>query len=100
MTPPNLKDQPKEQTTLAQALLQRAHEQSAESPERSPFWREGPWRCEYYRSGGPERLKVFSGDACVHEEPVQDQSADRRARELKRVFAESQRAGRDHTLLR
>ena len=97
MTPPDLDP---DKSALAQSLLRRAHEQSSQSPERSPFWREGPWRCEYYRSGGPERLKVFSGESCVHEEVVQDQSPERRARELKRVFLESQRAGRDDTLLR
>jgi hypothetical protein len=95
MTPPDL-----ETKTLAEALLLKAHEQSSQSPERSPFWREGPWRCEYHRSGPSPRLKVFSGDSCVHEEAVQNTAADRRSLELKRVLLESQRAGREDTLLR
>ena len=69
-------------------------------PSAPPSGGKDPGGASTTAPGGPERLKVFSGDACVHEEPVQDQSADRRARELKRVFTESQRAGWDHTLLR
>jgi hypothetical protein len=86
--------------TLAESLLMKVHEQSEEGPERSPFWREGRWRCEYYRTGGSARLKVFSGESCVHEEVVQGSSADRRSLELKKVFLESRRAGREDTLLR
>jgi hypothetical protein len=97
MTPSDVQDPKK----LVQSLLQRVHEQSAEAPERSPFWREGQWRCEFYNSGQPARLKVFSGEACVHEESVQSRAvADDRARELKRVFLQSQRGQGEHSLLK
>src|SRR4029453_14319778 len=70
---------------LIAALLRRAHEQSRASAERSPFWREGQWRCEYYTTPGPDRLKLFSGGRCVVEEPVSGSSrAGRRARGLRR----------------
>jgi hypothetical protein len=75
-----------DRTALVERLLQKAHEQSVTSPERSPFWREGTWRCEFHRRPGTDRLKVFSGDRCVHEELVQGKAgADVRAQELRRV---------------
>ena len=72
---------------LIDLLLRQAHEQSLTSAERSPFWREGQWRCEFYRSQDTDRLKLFSGDRCVLEEPVQGPaSADARAQELRRAI--------------
>lgn len=66
-------------------LLRKIHQESRNSPERSPFWREGQWRCEFYARDGDARLKVFSGERCVHEEPVQGRArADARAQELRR----------------
>jgi hypothetical protein len=80
-----------ERRTLVEGLLRQAHEQSRNSAERSPFWREGPWRCEFHRRPGDERLKLFSGASCVHEEPVQDPArADARAQELRREVRERQ----------
>ena len=97
MTPFDVTDQRK---TLVDSLLQKVHEQSEQAPERSPFWREGKWRCEFYDTGESARLKVFSGEACVHEESVQSKAAaDDRCRELKRVFLQSQSSGPDHSLL-
>src|SRR5687767_2865737 len=75
--------------TLVERLLRQLHEQSINCAERSPFWREGSWRCEYYRSPETGRLKVFSGDQCVHEEPVQGQAgAAIRAQELRRAVTQ------------
>jgi hypothetical protein len=72
---------------LIDRLLRLAHEQSSRSAERSPFWREGAWRCEFYKSSG--RLKLFSGDRCVHEEIVQGTArATVRAQELRRAVME------------
>ena len=86
---------------LEGTLLKKVHEQSSTSPERAPFWREGEWRCEFHKRPGDERLKVFSGANCVHEESVPSQAAaDARARELRRVVMQSRRAGRDDCLLR
>ena len=86
--------------TLAGALLRQARERGTTRAEREPFWREGRWRCEFHASGGDERLKVFSGERCVHEEPVQGRAAaDERSRELRRVLVQSLRAGRDDCLL-
>ena len=74
-----------ERRTVVDGLLRLAHEQSQKSAERSPFWREGAWRCEFHRRPGDERLKLFSGPSCVHEEPVPDSArADARAQELRR----------------
>jgi hypothetical protein len=97
MTPP---DPELAQDPLVESLLRKVHEQSLQSPERSPFWRDGPWRCEFYGSQEPARLKVFRGDACVHEELLSGRGeADQRCRELKRVFLQSQRSGEEHSLL-
>lgn len=83
---------------LVEGLLWKAHEQSVTSPERSPFWREGPWRCEFHRSPGRDRLKVFSGDRCVHEELVQGKAgADVRAQELRRVVVRKHHLERTHS---
>jgi hypothetical protein len=74
---------------LIDGLLRQAHQQSLTSAERSPFWREGQWRCEFYRSPDTDRLKLFSGDRCVHEEMVQGAaSADIRAQELRRAITQ------------
>ncbi len=90
-----------ERRTLIDRLLRQAHEQSRRSAERSPFWREEEWRCEFHRQPGDERLKVFSGEQCVHEERVQDKTiADTRSQELRRVVLQSRRAGYDTGLLR
>jgi hypothetical protein len=87
-------DSDESRRALIDALLRRAHEQSQASAERSPFWREGQWRCEYYRTPGPDRLKLFSGDRCVLEEPVQGSaSADQRAQELRRAVKQGGVAG-------
>jgi hypothetical protein len=84
MTPPECD---RERQALVQSLLQKIHEQSRTAPERSPFWREGRWRCEFHRANGEERLKVFSGDRCVHEERVHGKTAaDIRASELRRTY--------------
>jgi hypothetical protein len=84
MTPPNL-DEPRE--TLEDSLLRKVHEQSAHSPEPTPFWRQGRWRCEFYKQDGPPRLKVFKGEECVHEEVVQARGAvEERCRALKQTF--------------
>jgi hypothetical protein len=81
---------------LVDHLLRQAHEQSINSAERSPFWREGPWRCEFYKSPGTERLKLFSGDRCVHEEIVQDTAgATLRAQELRRAVIQGAVGGID-----
>ena len=83
---------------LARSLLRRAHNQSATTPERAPFWREGPWRCEFYRQPGHGRLKVYKGERCVHEEAVQSHTqATRRCDELRRLIA--QRSGQRDALL-
>jgi hypothetical protein len=72
---------------LVQSLLQKIHEQSRTAPERSPFWREGRWRCEFHRTNGEEWLKLFSGDRCVHEERVHgENAAEIRASELRRTY--------------
>ena len=86
---------------LVRTLLRKMHEQSESSPEPSPFWRDGSWRCEYYKKGGSPRLKVFQGERCVYEEPIQGRSTpEDRSRELKRVYAQSVRGGEDDTLLK
>jgi hypothetical protein len=93
-------DVERQHETLVENLLRKVHRQSLDGPARSPFWREGPWRCEYYESQGPARLKVFRGEACVHEEVVSNtETAPERCVELKRVFLESQRGGREDALL-
>jgi hypothetical protein len=75
-----------------EGLLRLAHEQSLHGAERSPFWREGPWRCEFHHRPGDDRLKLFSGASCVHEERVQDRArADARAQELRREVRDRQR---------
>jgi hypothetical protein len=80
-----------DRTRLVASLLRRAHEQSLESPEPAPFWREGLWRCEFHRTGGQDRLKVFQGDRCVHEEIVEGQSGARaRCDELRHVLMREQ----------
>jgi hypothetical protein len=90
-----------ERKALVDGLLRRLHEQSSASAEPSPFWREGQWRCEFHRRPGDERLKVFSGARCVHEEAVQGRAvADLRAQELRRVVVQSQSAGSERCLLR
>ena len=86
---------------LVSNLLRKVHEQSASSPERAPFWRDGRWRCEFHKNDGSPRLKVFQGDVCVHEEFVQGRSTpEDRSNELKRVFSQSLRGGEDDTLLK
>ena len=86
--------------TLVENLLRQARRESADAPSRFPFWREGPWRCEYHESVQPARLKVFKGESCVHEEAVEDpDAAAERCTELKRVFLEGQQDGSDDTLL-
>ena len=93
-------DVERQHETLVENLLRTVHRQSLDGPARSPFWREGPWRCEFYESQSPARLKVFRGEACVHEEVVQNkETAPDRCVELKRVFLESQRGGREDALL-
>jgi hypothetical protein len=75
------------QTKLIASLLRKVHEQSLDSPEPSPFWREGPWRCEFHRQTGEDRLKVFRGDRCVHEEIVEGRArAHTRCHELREVL--------------
>ncbi|MGH9370968.1 MAG: hypothetical protein ACRD15_05500 [Vicinamibacterales bacterium] len=87
--------------TLIDRLLRQAHEHGSTSAERSPFWREGEWRCEFHKGPGDERLKVFSGERCVHEESVQGtEVAAKRSQELRRVVIQSQRAGREDCLLK
>jgi len=94
-------DQEEDRKTLVDRLLRQAHEQSMNSAERSPFWREGPWRCEFYRNAETGRLKVFSGDRCVHEEPVQGQAvADARAQELRRAIIQGGTDNRGPSLLK
>jgi hypothetical protein len=94
-------DSDRERKALIDGLLRQAHEQSKRSAERSPFWREGEWRCEFHTQSGDGRLKVFSGEQCVHEERVQNgTAADTRARELKRVVLQSRGAGSERFLLR
>lgn len=83
MTPSDSQDQ---RTTAFEKLLRRLHEQSTDSPERSPFWREDGWRCEFHKQGGPPRLKVFKGEECVHEEVVQGRAAEDRCYELRDAF--------------
>jgi hypothetical protein len=76
-----------DRTRLVASLLRQAHEQGLEGPEPAPFWREGPWRCEFHRYGGQERLKVFRGERCVHEEIVQGETRARaRSDELREVL--------------
>ena len=71
---------------LIDRLLAQAHEQTVRGAERSPFWREDGWRCEFHRSEPTERLKLFSGDRCVYEEAVQGLAgASLRAKELRRA---------------
>jgi hypothetical protein len=85
-----------ERKALVDRLMQKAYEQHRQSPERSPFWREGPFRCEFYTQPA-ERLKLFSGDRCVYEEAVQGTAgANRRSEELHRDVARGQvpRGGR------
>lgn len=95
------RDEDEGRKALVDALLRQAHEQSRGSAERAPFWREGEWRCEFHKRPGDERLKVFSGERCVHEEPVQGSSgADSRAQELRRVVVQRRGAGADHFLLK
>lgn len=90
---PNKVDEPRR--TLVDSLLRKAHEQSADSPERTPFWREGRLRCEFHKHDGPPKLKVFSGDVCVHEEVVHGR-AEERCSELRQTFvARQQRDRRD-----
>jgi hypothetical protein len=85
-------DSDEERRTLVDGLMRQAHEQSRHSAERSPFWREGTWRCEFHRQAGDARLKLFSGARCVHEEPVQDRArADVRAQELRTAVRARQR---------
>jgi hypothetical protein len=79
-----------ERRALVDTLLRLAHEQSSASAERSPFWREGPWRCEFHRQPGDQRLKIFKGDSCVHEETVHDKAAAAaRAEELRCAVTQS-----------
>ena len=86
---------------LVNNLLRKVHEHSISGPERSPFWRDGRWRCEFHKNDGSPRLKVFQGEVCVHEETLQGRSTpEDRSNELKRVFAQSQRGGDDDTLLK
>ena len=81
---------PDEREPSVDTLLRKIHQESRNSPERSPFWREGRWRCEFYAADGDARLKVFSGDRCVHEEPVQGRAgADTRAQELRQAVLEA-----------
>ena len=76
---------------LVDVLLRRAHEQSSNGAERQPFWREGSWRCEFYKSAGTDRLKLFSGARCVHEEIVKDAAgATERAQELRRAVRQGE----------
>ena len=77
-----------ERQKLIADCLQRLHDhaRSADLPERSPFWREGEWRCELHRGTGVPRLKVFRGASCVHEEVTDPSSADSRMHELKARF--------------
>jgi hypothetical protein len=78
---------------LVDRLLSQAHEQSVRGAERSPFWREGPWRCEFHRNSQTERLKLFSGERCVYEEPVQGVAgASVRSKELRRAVVQGDRA--------
>ena len=80
-------DRERERRELIATLIRLAHEQSSASPEPAPFWREGPWRCEYHSTTEQPRLKVFSGERCVHEEPVPGKAAaDARSRELRRTI--------------
>jgi hypothetical protein len=80
--------EPKEpRQALVTNLLKKAHEQSKQSPERAPFWREGRLRCEFYKVDGRPRLKVFAGEVCVHEELVQGKpTAEERSDELRREY--------------
>jgi hypothetical protein len=76
------------------ALTRKVHEESLDSPEPSPFWREREWRCEFHRSGGQERLKVFRGQRCVHEEIVTGRArAEARCDELRQVLMHDDRRG-------
>lgn len=78
--------------SLVDGLLRKLHEQSVTSPEPSPFWREGRWRCEFHRRPGDKCLKLFSGSRCVHEERVDSTAnASRRAGELRREILENRR---------
>jgi hypothetical protein len=88
-------DEPEERRrALEDRLLRQAHERGSTEAERSPFWREGRYRCEFHKRPGDERLKVFSGERCVHEEAVQGSGADRRAQELRRAV-QGKRPDRD-----
>lgn len=89
MVPENL-DRARE--AMEDNLLRKIHQESQNAPERSPFWREGHWRCEFYAQDGDPRLKVFSGSRCVHEEPVQGRAgADVRSQELRRAVLQAPR---------
>jgi hypothetical protein len=95
-------DEDEQRARLVRSLLQRVHAQSGTGAERTPFWREGNWRCEFHNQpGGDPLLKVFRGASCVHEEPVQNATtAEVRARELRRLTIQSAHAGQDDCLLR
>jgi len=83
-----------ERRALIDSLLRRAHEQSLAAPERAPFWREGTWRCEYYRGAGDDKLKVFRGGRCVHEEVVPPgPQAHARSQELRQAVIRERRPG-------
>ena len=70
-------------------LLGHLHQQSGKEPQRSPFWREGRWRCELHVDDSAATLKVFNRDTCVHEESIKPgQTAEERIRELKRRFVD------------
>lgn len=84
MTPP---DTDRDRENLVQNLIRQAHERGRTSAERSPFWREGSLRCELHKGQEADRLKVFDGERCVHEESVQGSDrADVRCRELRRTM--------------
>lgn len=79
--------------SLVDRLLRKLHEQSVTSPEPTPFWREGRWRCEFHRRPGDHRLKLFSGSRCVHEERVDSTAvASLRSGELRREIVENRRS--------
>ena len=93
MTRRNVRESPQ---SLVTNLLMKVHEQSRQSPERAPFWRDGQWRCEFHTNDGTPRLKVFSGATCVHEELIPSKStAEQRSAELKREFVASRRRADD-----
>jgi hypothetical protein len=89
-----------QRSRLVRSLLERVHKQSETGAERSPFWREGSWRCEFHNHPDPQ-LKVFRGASCVHEERVQNAAnAEARSRELRRLTLQSSGADTDDCLLR